>query len=77
MSAGGNAQERPVADEKTVRLVASTLLTPLEAARIRLVSSKGYANGLVGAVGRMAKEGGLGEFYGACSAQSLLPLPRR
>ncbi|CAO1638071.1 unnamed protein product [Parajaminaea phylloscopi] len=44
-------------------LIASTLLTPLEAARIRLVSERGYAKGLVGAVTRMASEGGLREFY--------------
>ncbi|PWN22143.1 mitochondrial carrier [Microstroma glucosiphilum] len=44
-------------------VIATTLLTPLEAARIRLVSTRGYANGLVGAVGRMAREGGLSEFY--------------
>lgn len=44
-------------------LIASTLLTPLEAARIRLVSERGYAKGLVGAVTRMGREGGLREFY--------------
>lgn len=47
----------------SAELIASTLLTPLEAARIRLVSSRSYANGLVGAVSRMAREGGLREFY--------------
>lgn len=47
----------------SAELIASTLLTPLEAARIRLVSSRSYANGLVGAVTRMAGEGGLREFY--------------
>ena len=47
----------------SAELIASTLLTPLEAARIRLVSSRSYANGLVGAVTRMAKEGGIREFY--------------
>lgn len=44
-------------------LIASTLLTPLEAARIRLVSERGYAKGLVGAMTRMGAEGGLREFY--------------
>ncbi|EPQ26252.1 uncharacterized protein PFL1_06187 [Pseudozyma flocculosa PF-1] len=44
-------------------LIASTLLTPLEAARIRLVSQRGYATGLVSAVTRMAKEEGLRGFY--------------
>ncbi|PWN28656.1 mitochondrial carrier [Jaminaea rosea] len=43
--------------------IATTLLTPLEAARIRLVSSKDYANGLVGALGRMTSEGGVGQLY--------------
>jgi solute carrier family 25 phosphate transporter 3 len=47
----------------SAELIASTLLTPLEAARIRLVSSRSYANGLVGAMTRMAGEGGLREFY--------------
>lgn len=47
----------------SAELIASTLLTPLEAARIRLVSSRSYANGLVGAVSRMAREGGVREFY--------------
>lgn len=45
------------------RVIATTLLTPLEAARIRLVSERGYATGLVSAVSRMASEGGLREFY--------------
>lgn len=44
-------------------VVASTLLTPLEAARIRLVSQKGYARGLVGAVSRMWAEEGMRGFY--------------
>ncbi|PWN36584.1 mitochondrial carrier [Meira miltonrushii] len=44
-------------------LIASTLLTPLEAARIRLVSQRGYASGLAGAMTRMASEGGFREFY--------------
>ncbi|CEH19516.1 mitochondrial carrier [Ceraceosorus bombacis] len=52
-----------VGGSSAAELIATTLLTPLEAARIRLVSTRGYASGLVGAVGRMAKEGGLREFY--------------
>ncbi len=40
-------------------VIATTLLTPLEAARIRLVSQRGYAKGLVGAVTRLAREQGL------------------
>lgn len=39
------------------------LLTPLEAVRIRLVSDKTYASGLASGFARMAKEGGLREFY--------------
>ncbi|WFC98085.1 hypothetical protein MYAM1_000807 [Malassezia yamatoensis] len=44
-------------------VIATTLLTPLEAARIRLVSERGYARGLVGAVTRMGKEEGISGFY--------------
>ncbi|WFD29726.1 hypothetical protein MSPP1_000737 [Malassezia sp. CBS 17886] len=42
---------------------ASTLLTPLEAARIRLVSQHNYAKGLVGAVTRMWNQEGISGFY--------------
>ncbi|KXN88302.1 Mitochondrial phosphate carrier protein [Leucoagaricus sp. SymC.cos] len=42
---------------------ADILLTPLEATRIRLVSQKGYASGLVTGFARMAREGGLREMY--------------
>ncbi|KAF9452963.1 mitochondrial carrier [Macrolepiota fuliginosa MF-IS2] len=42
---------------------ADILLTPLEATRIRLVSQKGYANGLVSGFTRLAREGGLREMY--------------
>ncbi|KAM0754739.1 mitochondrial carrier [Meredithblackwellia eburnea MCA 4105] len=43
--------------------VADILLTPLEATRIRLVSDRTYASGFVPAFMRMAREGGLKEFY--------------
>lgn len=52
-----------IGGSSAAELIATTLLTPLEAARIRLVSTRGYASGLIGAVGRMAREGGLREFY--------------
>jgi len=42
---------------------ADILLTPCEATRIRLVSQKGYASGFLPAFARMAREGGLREFY--------------
>ncbi|KAJ3573989.1 hypothetical protein NP233_g2060 [Leucocoprinus birnbaumii] len=42
---------------------ADILLTPLEATRIRLVSQKGYATGLVTGFARLAREGGLREMY--------------
>ncbi|KAI0789773.1 mitochondrial carrier [Abortiporus biennis] len=42
---------------------ADILLTPLEATRIRLVSQRGYASGLVTGFARMAREEGLGGFY--------------
>lgn len=44
-------------------VIATTLLTPLEAARIRLVSQHGYARGLVGAITRLWSEGGVSAFY--------------
>jgi len=42
---------------------ADILLTPLEATRIRLVSERGYATGLVTGFTRMAREGGIRELY--------------
>ncbi|KAJ7784479.1 mitochondrial carrier domain-containing protein [Mycena metata] len=42
---------------------ADILLTPLEATRIRLVSEKGYATGLVTGFTRLAREGGVRELY--------------
>ncbi|KAJ7175938.1 mitochondrial carrier domain-containing protein [Mycena filopes] len=42
---------------------ADILLTPLEATRIRLVSERGYATGLVTGFSRLAREGGIRELY--------------
>ncbi|KAF5360678.1 hypothetical protein D9756_004676 [Leucocoprinus leucothites] len=42
---------------------ADVLLTPLEATRIRLVSQRGYATGLMTGFARLAREGGLREMY--------------
>jgi len=42
---------------------ADVLLTPLEATRIRLVSQRGYATGLVTGFTRLAREGGIRELY--------------
>ncbi|KAG6814231.1 hypothetical protein H0H92_015346 [Tricholoma furcatifolium] len=42
---------------------ADILLTPLEATRIRLVSERGYATGLVTGFTRLAREGGIRELY--------------
>jgi len=42
---------------------ADILLTPLEATRIRLVSDRNYASGLVSGFARMAREGGVQELY--------------
>ena len=47
----------------TYRFFADILLTPLEATRIRLVSERGFATGLVSGFMRIAKEGGLRELY--------------
>lgn len=45
------------------RFFADILLTPLEATRIRLVSQRGYATGLVSGFARLAREGGVRELY--------------
>jgi len=42
---------------------ADILLTPLEATRIRLVSERGYAKGLVSGFTKLAAEGGVGTLY--------------
>ncbi|KZP31499.1 mitochondrial carrier [Athelia psychrophila] len=42
---------------------ADILLTPLEATRIRLVSQRGYATGLVTGFSRLAREGGVSALY--------------
>ena len=45
------------------RFFADILLTPLEATRIRLVSERGYASGLVTGFTRLAREEGFGGLY--------------
>ena len=45
------------------RFFADILLTPLEATRIRLVSQRGYATGLVTGFTRLAREGGVRDLY--------------
>ncbi|KAK7056882.1 mitochondrial phosphate carrier protein [Paramarasmius palmivorus] len=42
---------------------ADILLTPLEATRIRMVSERGYATGLVSGFTRLAREGGFSQLY--------------
>ncbi|ESK90444.1 phosphate transport protein mir1 [Moniliophthora roreri MCA 2997] len=42
---------------------ADILLTPLEATRIRMVSERGYAPGLVSGFTRLAREGGVAQLY--------------
>ncbi|KAK0487374.1 mitochondrial carrier [Armillaria novae-zelandiae] len=42
---------------------ADILLTPLEATRIRMVSERGYATGLVSGFTRLAREGGVSQLY--------------
>jgi solute carrier family 25 phosphate transporter 3 len=42
---------------------ASIVLCPLEATRIRLVSTPGFASGLVGGFGRILRSEGVGAFY--------------
>lgn len=70
-----------------VRFFADILLTPLEATRIRLVSERGFASGLVPGFLRLAREGGIGQMYAGflpilCKYARLLsidttPLPKR
>jgi solute carrier family 25 phosphate transporter 3 len=63
--------ETAVANRGAIYLGASAIaeffadiaLCPLEATRIRLVSTPGYANGLAGGFARIAKEEGLKGFY--------------
>lgn len=52
-----------LAGSSIAEFFADVLLTPCEATRIRLVSQKGYASGFLPAFARMAREGGLREFY--------------
>lgn len=42
---------------------ASIALCPLEATRIRLVSTPGFAKGLIGGFGKILKHEGIGAFY--------------
>ena len=46
-----------------IRFFADILLTPLEATRIRLVSDRNFATGLVTGFTRIAREGGIRELY--------------
>ncbi|KIM45446.1 hypothetical protein M413DRAFT_340788 [Hebeloma cylindrosporum] len=65
------SQENAVRNRTAIYLGAATiaeffadiLLTPLEATRIRLVSQRGYATGLVSGFTRLAREGGVRELY--------------
>ncbi|CAD6577350.1 MAG: hypothetical protein CYPHOPRED_000220 [Cyphobasidiales sp. Tagirdzhanova-0007] len=52
-----------LAGSSIAEFFADILLTPCEATRIRLVSQKGYATGFLPAFARMAREGGVREFY--------------
>ena len=45
------------------RFFADILLTPLEATRIRLVSERGYATGLMTGFARLAREEGVAGLY--------------
>ena len=63
------------------RFFADILLTPLEATRIRLVSERGFATGLVSGFMRIAREGGLRELYAGflpilCKYVSIPSTPR-
>lgn len=47
----------------SAEVIATTLLTPLEAARIRLVSQRGFAKGLFSALSRLWTQEGIMGFY--------------
>jgi len=47
----------------SIRFFADVLLTPLEATRIRMVSQRGYATGLVSGFTRLLREGGVRDLY--------------
>lgn len=53
-----------LASAGTAEVFASIALSPLEATRIRLVSTPGFANGLIGGFGKILKNEGVGAFYG-------------
>ena len=62
------------------RFFADILLTPLEATRIRLVSQRGYATGLVSGFTRLAREEGMRGLYSGflpilCKYVASLTLP--
>lgn len=50
-------------DVKFARFFADILLTPLEATRIRLVSQRNYATGLMTGFARLAREEGASGLY--------------
>lgn len=57
---------RDLVDNLTIvgeRFWADIILTPIEATRIRLVSQRGYATGLVSGFSRLAREGGIRQLY--------------
>jgi solute carrier family 25 phosphate transporter 3 len=57
---------RDIVDNLTIvgeRFWADIILTPIEATRIRLVSQRGYATGLVSGFSRLAREGGIRQLY--------------
>ncbi|SNX81780.1 related to MIR1 - Phosphate transporter of the mitochondrial carrier (MCF) family [Melanopsichium pennsylvanicum] len=62
-AASQNRQVIYLGGASAAEVIATTLLTPLEAARIRLVSERGYAKGLVSAITRMGSEEGIAGFY--------------
>jgi solute carrier family 25 phosphate transporter 3 len=52
-----------LAGAASAEFIADIALTPLEATRIRLVSDRTYATGLVPGFLKMAREGGMRELY--------------
>jgi solute carrier family 25 phosphate transporter 3 len=52
-----------IASAGCAEFFASIALCPLEATRIRLVSTPGFANGLVGGFGKILRNEGVGAFY--------------
>lgn len=62
-TASNNRTSVYIASSALAEVFASIALCPLEATRIRLVSDRTFATGLVSGMGKIASQEGLGAFY--------------